>query len=111
MNKTPLHTVILAAALSLTLSAHAQDQPATTTTAAPMAADLTEGEVRKVDKDGQKITLRHGEIKNLDMPGMTMVFRVADAAFLAQVKTGDPVRFRAERVNGAFVVTHMEPQR
>ena len=76
--------------------------------AAP-AGDMTEAEVRKVDMDNKKITLKHGEIKNLDMPGMTMVFQVKDPAMLDKVKAGDKVRFKAEKSNGALVVTDLQP--
>ena len=71
-------------------------------------ADMTEGEIRKVDKDNKKITIKHGEIKNLDMPGMTMVFQVKDPAMLDKVKAGDKVRFKAEKANGAMVVTDIQ---
>ena len=74
----------------------------------PAGAEMTEGEVRKIDKDTKKITLKHGEIKNLGMPGMTMVFQVKDPAMLDTVKTGDKVRFNAEKAEGALVVTHIE---
>lgn len=70
---------------------------------------MTDGEVRKVDKENKKITLKHGEIKNLSMPGMTMIFQVKEPAMLDQVKVGDKVRFHAEQVNGAVVVTGIEP--
>jgi Cu(I)/Ag(I) efflux system periplasmic protein CusF len=73
-----------------------------------MSASMTEGEVRKIDKDAKKITLKHGEIKNLDMPGMTMVFQVKDAALLDKVKAGDRVKFTAEKVGSAIVVTSIE---
>jgi len=56
---------------------------------AATAADFTEAEVRKVDKPAAKLTLRHGEIKSLDMPAMTMVFGVKDPALLDAVKSGD----------------------
>lgn len=69
---------------------------------------LTEGEVRKVNKETGKITLKHGPIENLEMPAMTMVFQVKDEAVLDQVKPGDKVRFRAENVKGAFTVTRIE---
>ncbi|HSV50725.1 MAG TPA: copper-binding protein, partial [Burkholderiaceae bacterium] len=59
------------------------------------AADMTEAEVRKVDKDNKKITLKHGAIKNLDMPAMTMVFGVNDAAMLDKLQAGDKVQFKA----------------
>ena len=77
----------------------------------PMAAstDMAEGEIRKVDMDSKKITIKHGEIKNLDMPGMTMVFQVKDPALLDKVKAGDKVRFKAEKAGGAIVVTDIQP--
>jgi len=78
-----------------------------TTTAA--SADMADGEIRKVDMDTKKITIKHGEIKNLDMPGMTMVFQVKDPAMLDKVKTGDKIRFKAEKVGGAIVVIDIQP--
>lgn len=72
------------------------------------AATMTDGEVRKVDMDAKKITLKHGEIKNLSMPGMTMVFQVKEPAMLEMVKPGDKVRFTAEKVNGAITITAIE---
>ena len=71
--------------------------------------DMADGEIRKVDMDNKKITIKHGEIKNLDMPGMTMVFQVKDPAMLTTVKTGDKVRFKAEKSGGAMVVTEIQP--
>jgi Cu(I)/Ag(I) efflux system protein CusF len=72
------------------------------------AQATTEGEVRKVDAAQQKITLKHGEIKNLDMPPMNMVFQVRDPAMLSQVKAGDKVRFTADKIGGTYVVTSIE---
>jgi Cu/Ag efflux protein CusF len=69
---------------------------------------MTDGEVRKVDQDQGKLTLRHGPIRNLDMPGMTMVFRVADPAMLEGLKDGDKVRFSADRLNGVITITALE---
>lgn len=71
-------------------------------------ADMAQGEIRKVDLDNKKITIKHGEIKSLDMPGMTMVFRVKDEALLGRVKAGDKIRFRAEKIDGAIVVTDIQ---
>ncbi len=73
------------------------------------AAAMSDGEIRKIDKAANKITLKHGPIANLDMPGMTMVFRVSDAAMLEQVKVGDKVRFTADKVDGNITVTKIEP--
>ena len=80
-----------------------------TASAGASAADMTEGEVRKVDRENMKITLKHGEIKNLDMPGMTMVFTVNNAAMLDKVKAGDKVRFRAAKEAGKIVLTEIQP--
>ena len=73
------------------------------------ADPLAEGEVRKVDREAKKITIRHGPLADLDMPAMTMVFQVRDPALLDKVKAGDKVRFQAEHVSGAYVVTRIEP--
>ena len=85
----------------------AQSSPKT----AESAASMTEGEVRKVDKEQGKITLKHGEIKNLGMPGMTMIFRVQDKAMLDQVKEGDKVRFTADNIDNQLTVTKIEAAR
>jgi Cu(I)/Ag(I) efflux system protein CusF len=84
-------------------SAHQQAAPATA------SAALSDGEVRKVDRDAQKITIRHGTIANLNMPPMTMVFQVRDPALLDRAKTGDRVKFAAEQSGGAYIVTRIDP--
>lgn len=66
---------------------------------------FTEAEVRKVYKDSGKITLKHGEIKNLDMPGMTMQFKVKNPAMLDGINSGDKVLFTAEQVKSELIVT------
>jgi Cu(I)/Ag(I) efflux system protein CusF len=70
--------------------------------------DMSNGEVKKIDREAQKITLKHGEIKNMDMPGMTMVFRVQDPSMLDKVKVGDKVKFSVEKREGAMVLTALE---
>ena len=71
---------------------------------------LTDGEVRKVDKDAKKITLRHGPLPQLDMPmQMTMVYLVKDPSMLDRVKAGDKVKFEAQKIGGAFTLTKIEP--
>lgn len=80
--------------------------------AAPVSAEdkhhPSDGEIRKIDKDAKKLTIKHGPLENLDMPAMTMVFRVKDPAMLNQVKQGDKVKFVAEKDGGAYVVTQIE---
>ena len=63
-----------------------------------------QAEVRQIDLENKKITLKHGEIKNLNMPGMTMVFVVKDTKLLDDVKAGDKVSFTADHINGVFTV-------
>ncbi|WP_157264198.1 copper-binding protein [Azohydromonas aeria] len=99
---------ILPAAAQTSDADHAAHHPAGAASAAP-AANLTDGEVRRIDKANGKVTLKHGEIRNLDMPGMTMVFQAKDAAMLDAVKVGDKVRFHVEKQDDAFVVTEMQP--
>jgi Cu/Ag efflux protein CusF len=67
----------------------------------------TSGEVTKIDKANARVTIKHGEIKNLDMPPMTMVFRVRPPSLLEGVAVGDRVRFVAERIDGNFTVTSL----
>ena len=82
---------------------------AKTEVAIPASADMANGEIRKVDKENKKITLKHGAIKNLDMPGMTMVFGIKNGAMLDNLKAGDKVKFKAEQVGTAIVVTDIQP--
>lgn len=108
-----LFTLIAVAALSLSSTAFAQtsaaDHSAHHAPAASGAATPTsDGEVRKVDKEQGKVTLKHGPIANLDMPGMTMVFKVSDPKLLDAIKQGDKVKFSADNVNGALTVTAIE---
>jgi Cu/Ag efflux protein CusF len=111
MNKLLLASLLACAAVlpgaaQTTDADHAAHHPAGASAPAD-ASVLTDGEVRRIDKTASKITLKHGEIKNLDMPPMTMVFQVKDAAMLDTVKLGDKVRFHVEKQGGAFVVTEL----
>lgn len=92
---------VLAQTSSMPMAMHMASQPA-------QAGAITEGEVRKVDMAAQKLTLKHGDIKNLGMPGMTMVFKVTNPKMLDSLKEGDKVNFTADRVNGALTVTSIE---
>jgi Cu/Ag efflux protein CusF len=107
--KSKLDAIFAAAAIAFSLAGHAQAQ-ATPSAGASVAASavLTEGEVRKVDKDAKKVTIKHGEIKNLDMPPMTMVFSVKHDAVLDKVKVGDKVRFKAVDDGGKLTVVEIQ---
>ena len=73
------------------------------------AVSMTDGEVKKVDLEAGKVTIKHGPIKNMDMPGMTMVFTAKDKGLLANVKPGDKIRFMAVNEGGKMVVTDIQP--
>ena len=77
----------------------------------PETTPLADGEVLKVDKGAGKLTLKHGPIPSLDMPKMTMVFRVKDPAMLDQVKPGDRVRFAADKIGGQYTVVGIHHHR
>lgn len=122
---TPTLTLLLAlgsmpmiAAASGDHGAHAGSDHGTTSTSSaatstPAAADTSpvDGEVKKVDKEQGKITIKHGELANLGMPPMTMVFQVKDKSMLDQVKAGDQIAFVADKIDGKFTVTQLEPKK
>jgi len=94
----------LLTALSIAVPLHAEPVP-------PPASEtrtMTEGVVRKIDAANGKLTLRHGPIVNLDMPAMTMVFRVQSPELLSGIKTGDAVKFHAEAIGGTLTVTAIQ---
>ena len=114
--KTALCGTALTLLLTLATSATAQTAGghdhghAAPAQGAPAATELpwTDAEVRRIDTAAGKISLRHEEIKNLDMPPMTMVFQVRDPASLTGLAVGDPVRFTADRLLGVYTVLQIE---
>ena len=95
----------LLAALAIAPPLHAEpvaSQPA------QAATTMSEGVVRKIDAANGKITLKHGPITNLDMPAMTMMFRVQSPEQLNAVKVGDKVKFHVERIGGTYTVTEIQ---
>jgi Cu/Ag efflux protein CusF len=110
MNHRILFQAILAVAVLSPVSfraANAANDVAESVPAAGSELAMSEGEIRKVDKGAGKVTIKHGELKNLNMPPMTMVFRVADPAMLDQAKTGGKVQFIAEKVAGTLTLTKL----
>lgn len=103
-----LNKIILAAVIGLSFAASGPLALAQQASAPGAQAAMSDGEIQKVDKGAGKLTIKHGELKNLGMPGMTMIFKVQDPAMLEQVKQGDKVRFVAEKVGGALTVTAIE---
>ncbi len=111
MKYTPVFAFAGAIALSagsfrVIAQTHSYDHGAAS---AQNASAMADGEVRKIDKDAGKVTIKHGEIKNLDMPPMTMVFRVKEPVMLDKLQPGDKIKFSAEKIGGQFTVTDFEP--
>jgi Cu/Ag efflux protein CusF len=107
--------VVVAAAMSLSGTVFAQTSAADHAAHHPVGAStpasaspMADGEVRKIDQEQGKVTLKHGPIASLDMPGMTMVFKVMDPKRLAVLKPGDKVKFAASNVDGVLTVTAIE---
>ena len=87
---------------------HAHHDAPPQASAPAQQAPLSDGEITRWDPRTLRVTLRHGEIRNLEMPPMTMVFRVQDPGVVGSLQPGDKVRFRAEQVGGAYHVVHIE---
>jgi len=89
---------------------YAQDKHHSSADAVPAvsAGHMADGEIKKVNRENKKMTIKHGDIKSLDMPGMTMVFQIRDTSLLETFKAGDKVKFVIEKLDGAFVVTSMQ---
>ncbi|MBA5639719.1 copper-binding protein [Duganella sp. LX20W] len=100
-----LHNVVLATFIAGVFTSVSPLCSAQQASAAVAPAAMSEGEIRKVDKDAGTLTIKHGELKNLGMGAMTMVFKAQDPAMLNQVKQGDKVRFVANMVNGVLTVS------
>lgn len=109
--KSKLNGLLAAAVLSMgfgfAIAATGAPAGAQAAAQASAAAKLTAGEVRKVDAEQGKLTIKHGPIENLDMPAMTMVFK-AEADLLKGVKAGDKILFRAEQRETGFTVVKLE---
>lgn len=78
------------------------------TTATAWSAEMASGTIKKVDAAQKKITIKHGELKDLEMPAMTMVFAAGDAVDVTKLKAGQKVKFMASRVNGRLTVTEVK---
>ena len=102
-----LATALLAALLSVSLSQAVFAADAQSTVSAPAAA--SKGEIKKVNQEAGTLTIKHGELANLKMPAMTMVFEVADKAVLAKLKTGDKITFVANNANGQLTASNVTP--
>ena len=102
-----ISALIMGVALPMSSFAQAAMEPGKMD--APLAPSMTNGDVRKVDQDAGKVTIKHGDIKHLDMPGMTMVFTAKDKSLLAKLKPGDKVQFMVVNEGGKMVVTDIQP--
>lgn len=107
--KRTLLALVLSGFATVAAAQHQHHQPAPAASSAQAAAaDFADGEVRKIDKAAGRIMIKHGEIRNLNMGPMTMMFGVKSPALLDKVAAGDKVKFRVEEVKGDYVVTAIE---
>ena len=112
--KTKTNAFLVAAALlagsaGVAMAASdAQTLPSGATASPVVSTKLTSGEVRKIDTEQGKLTIKHEAIENLQMPGMTMVFKATDTAMLQKLQVGDKIQFAAEKANGALVITTIQ---
>lgn len=111
--KSPLEISLAAAFLSIgmsdmALSAADTSSSATVAAVSPATVKLTAGEVRKVDLEQGKLTIKHEALENLDMPGMTMVFKASDANLIKDVKQGDKILFRVEKTDAGLIIVRLE---
>jgi Cu(I)/Ag(I) efflux system periplasmic protein CusF len=108
ISKRALIALVLGIAGAFSLPAHAQ-QAKPQAAAKPSPDDMTDGEVRKVDKPNKSIVLKHGEVKSIGMAAMTMMWPVTNARLLDKLKPGDKVRFKVGYEGGTYVVTDIQP--
>ena len=105
-------SLFVIALLALPASVLAQTKPlapaAPSAASAPKAVPMADGEIRRVNKAAATITLRHGPIPSLNMPAMTMDYKVANPRFLEAFKPGDKVRFTADKIGDQYTVTRLE---
>jgi Cu(I)/Ag(I) efflux system periplasmic protein CusF len=112
MNPMSIFFTLVSAAVLATGSAHLFAQASApamekSPTEVP-AIEMVAAEVRKVDKEGGKVTLKHAAIKSLDMPAMTMVFRVSNPALFEKLVEGTSVKAAFEQKDGKYFVTKVE---
>lgn len=103
-------TALALAAFYTAVPANAADQQIAAAATSEQTVSMTDGEIKKVDKDAGKLTIKHGALVNLGMPAMTMAFGVKDAAVLETLKPGDKVKFVAAKVDGRLFVTEINVQ-
>ena len=106
-------TAVLAIAslASLNVVAAKHDESKVTKSTTDTSTAMTEGEIRKIDKNTSKLTINQRELKSLAMPPMTMVFHVKEKAMLDTVKTGDKIKFKAIDDNGKLTVTEIQSRK
>ena len=110
-----MNRLLMIVALSIVSGAavaqHAGHGSAPTKAAAQAADEWAQAEVRRIDADTARLSLRHGPIKSLDMPPMTMMFNVASPQLLEGLKVGDRVRFKVISASGKYTITALEVER
>ena len=105
--KQVLSCAVLGATLLCLAPAFAAEHDHAQATATAAAA-FSVGTVKNIDRAAGKVTLAHGPLANLGMPGMTMSFKAEPAKALETLKEGDKIRFVAEDRQGMLYATRIE---
>ncbi len=108
MKITLLRCILTASLFATAAVVQAQSATPAPQQVVPATIEMNDGEVRKVDLEQGRLTLKHGEIKSLDMPPMTMVFTVKDKALLNNLKAGDKIKFAVVSENRKYIITAIE---
>ncbi len=111
LTKISLSILLAASAASPLYAEDAKVQSAAAPEKSELHATMSEGEIRKINKEIGKVTIKHGPLQNLDMPGMTMLFRLQDPAMFDQIKEGDKIKFVADKIDGTFVVKSLQVEK
>ena len=69
--------------------------------------EMADGVVKEL-RPGGELTIKHGPLPNLDMPGMTMVIKTADPKMLKGLKVGDKIKMRVEDKGGKLTIMKLE---
>jgi Cu/Ag efflux protein CusF len=108
LRRLTLSSVLVMALMAMASFIHAQNHEHGSSSSEMTENLWTMGEVRKIDLSQKKITIRHDEIKNLQMPAMTMIFIVKDVRMIDSLQPGDQVKFKAYRDNGHYFVDEIQ---
>jgi Cu(I)/Ag(I) efflux system protein CusF len=106
--KLVLAITLLSAAVQPALAQHKHGAAAPAAAPAAAAAELADGEIRRIDAAKGTLLVKHGEIKSINMGAMTMAFKLKDPKLAAGLKEGDKIRFAVEQAGDQLLITRIQ---